>query len=105
MAFNPEPQTLFTVTADTVFGKPPYKAACRAGFCPSPAWITQPMITSSTSSGFTPARFTASRTTIAPSSVALNPFSAPRNFPTGVRTALMITGCLIDDITDSFFEG
>src|ERR1043166_5925637 len=56
------------------------------------------MITSSTSLGFTPARFTASRTTIAPRSVALKCFSAPRSLPTGVRTALMITGCLTDDI-------
>ena len=63
-------------------------AACRAGFWPRPAWITQPMITSSTSSGFTPARLTASRTTIAPSCGAENPFNEPRNFPTGVRAAL-----------------
>src|SRR5437016_14567418 len=66
--------------------------------------MTQPMITSSTSSGFMPERFTASRTTIAPSSVALNPFSVPRNFPTGVRTAPMITGCLIDDMSNSIHE-
>src|SRR5438270_568466 len=44
------------------------------------------------------ARFGASRTTIAPRSVALKLFSAPRNFPTGVRTALMITASLIDDM-------
>src|SRR6266498_1512338 len=49
------------------------------------------MITSSTSSGATRARLTLSRTTIAPSSVAANPFNEPRNFPTGVLTALIIT--------------
>src|SRR5437764_13446722 len=98
IAFNPEPHTLFTVTADTVLGRPPCKAAWRAGFWPNPAWMTQPMITSSTSAGFTPARFTDSRTTIAPRSVALKLFSAPRNFPTGVRAALIITACLIDDM-------
>jgi len=31
MAFNPEPQTLFTVTADTVLGNPPRNAAGSAG--------------------------------------------------------------------------
>src|SRR6185436_17976148 len=98
-AFRPEPQTLFTVTAETAGNKPPPKAAWRAGFWPRPAWITQPMITSSTSSGATPARFTLSRTTMAPSSVAANDFNEPRNLPTGVLTALMITASLISDIT------
>ena len=37
IAFKPEPQTLFTVTAETVSGKPPRSAACRAGFWPRPA--------------------------------------------------------------------
>src|SRR6185503_12568075 len=97
-ALRPEPQTLFTVTAETAGGKPPPKAAWRAGFWPRPAWITQPMITSSTSSGATPARLTLSRTTIAPSSVAVKPFKEPKSFPTGVLTALMITASLISDI-------
>src|SRR6476660_9770561 len=60
--------------------------------------MTQPMITSSTSSGATPARLTLSRTTIAPSSVAVKPFNEPKSFPTGVLTALMITASLISDI-------
>src|SRR5689334_24455855 len=58
------------------------------------------MITSSTSSGFTPARFTLSRTTIAPSSVAEKPFSDPKNFPTGVRAALMITASFNSGISE-----
>jgi hypothetical protein len=37
--------------------------------------------------GFTPARFTASRTTMAPSSVALKLFNAPRSFPPGAHGA------------------
>jgi hypothetical protein len=53
------------------------------------------MITSSTSSGAMPARLTLSRTTIAPRSVAANPFNEPKNFPTGVLTALMITASLV----------
>src|SRR6476660_9506836 len=60
--------------------------------------MTQPMITSSTSSGATPALLTLSRTTIAPSSVAVKPFNEPKSFPTGVLTALMITASLISDI-------
>jgi hypothetical protein len=41
---------------------------------------------------------TASRTAIAPNSVAFKLYSAPRNFPTGVRTALKITASLNSDI-------
>src|SRR5258708_7608510 len=51
------------------------------------------MMHSSTISGSMPARRTASATTSAPSCVAVNPLSAPRNFPVGVRTA--------DTMTDS----
>src|SRR5947199_7482565 len=49
------------------------------------------MMHSSTIAASMPARRTASATTSAPSSVALKPLSAPRNFPVGVRTALTIT--------------
>src|SRR5215213_5898360 len=57
--------------------------------------MTQPIITSSTSSGRTPARLTLSRTTSEPRSVAEKPFNAPWNFPVGVRTALMMTASLL----------
>src|SRR3712207_8101622 len=40
-ALRPDPQTLLTVTADTPNGMPPLRAACRAGFCPTPACMTQ----------------------------------------------------------------
>src|SRR5215212_6975295 len=59
------------------------------------------MITSSTSSGLIPARFTLSRTTIAPSSVAEKPFNDPRNLPTGVRAALIITTSFNSGISNS----
>src|SRR4051812_10016429 len=49
------------------------------------------MMHSSTISGSTPARRTASATTSDPSCVAEKPLSAPRNFPVGVRTAPTIT--------------
>src|ERR1700730_12197644 len=81
------------VSAATWSGRPPLSAACRAGFCPRPAETTLPMMHSSTICGSIPARRTASATTRAPSWVAVKPFSAPRNFPVGVRTA--------DTITDS----
>ncbi len=45
-----------------------------------------------------PARRTASFTTIAPSSVALKPLSAPRNFPVGVRTALTMKTSVIESL-------
>src|SRR5215475_6454610 len=49
------------------------------------------MITSSICSGDRPARSTAVFTTRAPSWGAVIDLSAPWNFPTGVRTALMMT--------------
>src|SRR5262245_22048314 len=90
-AFRPDPHTLLIVSAATRSGRPPLSAACRAGLWPSPAETTLPMMHSSTIPGSMPARRTASRTTIAPSSGAVNPLSTPRNLPVGVRTALTIT--------------
>src|SRR5215467_2497790 len=49
------------------------------------------MMHSSTACASTPARRTASPTASAPSWVAVNDFSAPRNLPVGVRTADTIT--------------
>ena len=90
-AFNPDPQTLLTVMAPTLGGRPPKMAACRAGFWPSPADTTLPMMHSSTCSGSSRARATASRTTTAPSWVALKSERLPWNFPTGVRQPEMMT--------------
>ncbi len=90
-AFNPEPQTLFTVLALTVAGTPLRIPAWRAGACPSPAWTTLPMMTSSMSSGLIPARSTAAFTAIAPNWVAGTPLKVPWNFPIGVRAAERIT--------------
>src|SRR5437867_371840 len=84
-AFSPEPQTLFTVCAGTDSGRPALTAACRAGFMPSPACRMQPRITSSTWSGRTPARRTASRTATVPSSTADTSLNAPPKLPMGVR--------------------
>src|SRR6185369_17706722 len=95
-AFNPEPHTLLIVMAPTSGASPPKIAAWRAGFCPSPAATTLPMMHSSTRAGSMPARRTASRTTIAPSCGAEKSFSDPRNLPVGVRTAETMTDSRID---------
>jgi len=59
-ALSAEPHTLLTVNDGTASGRPAPRLAKRAGFWPSPACRTLPMMTSSTSSGRTPARRTAS---------------------------------------------
>src|SRR5262249_27118920 len=55
------------------------------------------MMHSSTTDGSTPARRTASATTSAPSCGAVKPFSAPRNRPVAVRTALTMTASCRSD--------
>src|SRR6266481_4176552 len=82
---RPDPQTLFTVVAGTESGRPPLIAAWRAGFMPRPACRMHPSTTSSTWSGRTPARRTASRTTVAPRSTAETSLNAPPKVPTAVR--------------------
>src|SRR5262249_27551829 len=90
-AFNPDPHTLLIVIAATRGSQPPFSAAWRAGFCPSPACTTLPRIASSICFGSMPARRAASATTLPPSSGAENPARPPWNFPMGVRTADKIT--------------
>ena len=89
---SPEPHTLLIVTALTVAGMPDLSSACRAGACPTPPWMTLPMMTSWTSSAGTPARSSAARMATAPSSGAVSGASAPRNLPIGVRAAATMTG-------------
>src|SRR5262252_491530 len=55
------------------------------------------MMHSSTASGSTPARRTASATTSAPSCGAVKPLSVPWNFPVAVLTALAMTTSRTDD--------
>ena len=86
-ALSPEPHTLLMVVALTPLGRPALRAACRAGACPAPAWMTWPMIASSTRSGAIPARCTAARMAVAPSSVAGTVESPPPNLPIGVLAA------------------
>src|SRR6266436_4598401 len=91
-AFNPEPQTLLMVIAATRGSHPPFSAAWREGFCPSPAWTTLPRIASSICFVSMPARRPASAITLPPSSGAEKLDRPPWNLPTGVRTAERITG-------------
>ena len=62
----------------------------RATFWPRPAVRMQPNISSSTCSGFTPARFRASLTTMAPISAAGVVFRLPPKAPIAVLQQLTI---------------
>ena len=84
---RPDPHTTLIVTAGTSTGSPALIVACLATFCPRPAWITQPISTSSTCSGLTPARFNASLITIAPRSAAGVVLRAPPILPIAVLHA------------------
>src|SRR6185503_5485630 len=92
---RPEPQTLFTVVAGTESGRPALIAACRAGFMPSPACRMQPRMTSSTWSGRTPLRRTASRTATVPSSTAETSLNAPPKVPMAVRQPERMTTSVV----------
>ena len=79
MACRPEEQKRLTVVPAVVTGNPARRAICRATFPPVvPSGRAQPMITSSTSPGSTPARSTAARTACAPMVGPWVMFKAPR---------------------------
>src|SRR5918994_7288667 len=86
-----EAQTLLIVSDGTSIGRPAPIAAWRAGAWPAPPCSTWPMITYSTSSFAIPARSSAARMAIDPSSVASLSASEPPSLPNGVRTADTIT--------------
>src|SRR6202522_2257154 len=91
VAFIPEPQTLLMVVAPVASGDPAPRAACLAGARPCPAGNTQPMNTSSTSSGLSLARSSAAAITWEPSWWAENGESSPMKRPSGVRAAETMT--------------
>src|SRR5947209_5647773 len=86
---SPLPHTLLMVVDGTDSDRPAPTAVWRAAFCPSPAWSTLPMSTSSTLS--TLARRSTSSIAIAPRRVAGTSANTPPNVPTGVRAALTMT--------------
>ena len=81
----PEPHILLTVVQGTVLGTPAPMEACRAGAWPWPAGSTQPISTSLTSSGFTPARSMAALMAALPSCGAVSGASTPWKLPMAVR--------------------
>jgi hypothetical protein len=91
MACAQEPQTRFTVIAGTDTGRPPWTAACRAGFILVPAWMTLPMATVPTSSGLSPARSMAALMAAAPRLGAAISLRLPPKVPIAVRAGFAKT--------------
>ena len=87
----PEPHILLTVVHGTDCGRPAPIEACRAGAWPRPAGSTQPISTSLTSSGFTPARSTAALIAALPSCGAVSGASTPWKPPMAVRAMPTMT--------------
>jgi hypothetical protein len=86
-----EPHCRSIVTAGTVCGSLDASTALRPIWKPcSPAWPTQPMITSSTAAGSTPARATSASSTSAAMSAGCQSLSAPPRLPPAVRAAATI---------------
>src|SRR3954465_3982920 len=84
-------QTLLIVSEGSSIGRPAPTVAWREGAWPTPPWSTWPMIAYSTSPSSTPARSSAARIAIAPSSGARWSTGAPPSRPKGVRTAETMT--------------
>src|SRR5689334_2651837 len=91
-ACSPEPQNRFTVVPGISIGSPAASTAPRATFMPcSPTWVTQPMITSSTSCALTLARSIAPLRVRASRSTGCSADSAPLRLPRAVRNASTMT--------------
>src|ERR1700676_2263626 len=91
VALSPLPHTLPIVMPGTLSGNPARMSACRAGFWPTPAVSTCPMITSEICSGCTLDRASSARMIWAPNSAAGTLPMAPLNLPTPDRTAAVMT--------------
>ncbi len=87
-----EPHCASSVRQPAVCGSPACSQAVRVTlFDCSPAWVTQPPATCSTSAGAMPARSISAVCTPPRISAACTPDSTPPRLPTGVRTASTIT--------------
>src|SRR5262249_32720832 len=87
-----EPHCRSTDVAGTVHGSPPATQALRVTLQPcSPAWVTQPPTTSSTSAGSKSLRCTIVRSTSPRRSVGCHSASAPLRFPNAERAQSTIT--------------
>ena len=90
-AFKPEPHTALMVSAGVSLATPAFIMAWRAGFWPTPAASTWPMMTSPIASAGKPVRSSKPLMTMLPNSVAGVLASEPPNLPTAVRAAETIT--------------
>jgi hypothetical protein len=98
MACMPDEQKRLTVMPAVVTGRPARSAAWRAMFCPAaPSGSAQPMTTSSTSPGSSPARLTACAMTCPPIAAPCVLLNAPRYArPIGVRAVDTITASAME---------
>ena len=88
MACIPLPHSRFTVSAGVSLFRPPFRAATRDMYISrTSVWITLPNTTWPMSSALTPARLTASRTTLAARSQGGTEARPPPYLPIGVLTA------------------
>ena len=86
-----EPHWASRVRQPHLYGSPACSQAVRVMLLDcSPAWVTHPPATCSTSAGSRPARSSSAAWTPPRSSAGCTPASAPPRFPTGVRTASTI---------------
>src|SRR5512133_1473036 len=89
MALRPLPQTLLMVSAETLAGRPPRNAACRAGAWPTPARTTLPKMASVGAAPGTAA--STALITWAARSGAARAARPPWNLPMGLRRDFRIT--------------
>src|SRR5688572_5381606 len=92
IAWSPEPQRRFTVSAGAFCSSPAFRPMCRAKYTASPlVWRTLPKMTWSTLAGSTFERASAPFAATTPRSVAEMSRSAPPNVPNAVRAPSTIT--------------
>src|SRR5690349_22213150 len=86
IACSPVPHSRFSVKAGVSTGSPPFTDTTRPRYMSRVSvWITLPNTVCPTSDGSTPARLTASRTTVAPRSQGGTAARPPPYLPIGVR--------------------
>src|SRR5689334_4087147 len=86
IACSPVPHSRFSVNAGVSTGSPPFTDTTRPRYMSRVSvWITLPNTVCPTSDGSTPARLTASRTTVAPRSQGGTAARPPPYLPIGVR--------------------
>src|SRR5688572_22826438 len=108
MVCRPDEQKRLTVMPDTVTGRSAISAIWRAMLAPvAPSGLAQPMMTSSTASGATPARCSACLTAWPPSVAPCVMLNAPfQLLVRGVRAVETMTALvMVDCLSDGFGSG